>query len=426
MRGRIAALGCLASLVLLVNVQITAAEASSSTCPGPAAASSSRCVNQSPSVYDKLRQRLGGDLAKALAEQQKLSTAVDEASASAQLLSDELTSEEARIADLQDKVAQLDQQIADLQARIAVEREQISTLARAMYRQPNSFLDILASSGSLSDALTRTADLIVAGQRAHVLQKRLQSDLVTVQADRDARQTDLDRENAALAEVQAGFDQLAGVQANLDDLTAQLSDLISRIQDASTGINGQPADVTAQLAQLLEQEEQDLIQQSDAAAWAQANAGAGLALVMGALPVGSGPSGLRFSWPMPGAVITQPFGPTSFVLEPRFGGYPHFHTGVDLAAPLGKPILAAANGIVVAVGHSNVGYGNYVIIAHGSGVMTLYGHLLTTFVKVGQHVARTEPIGREGSTGFSTGPHLHFEVRINGQVVNPLRYLPPE
>jgi murein DD-endopeptidase MepM/ murein hydrolase activator NlpD len=123
--------------------------------------------------------------------------------------------------------------------------------------------------------------------------------------------------------------------------------------------------------------------------------------------------------------ITQPFGPTNVLLEPTVGPFAHFHTGIDLAAPLGTPVLAAAGGIVVAVAHTGIGYGNYVMIAHGGGVITLYAHLLETDVNVGDKVTRGEKIGREGSTGLSTGPHVHFEVRVNDLLVDPMRYLPP-
>ena len=428
MRMRAAAAAAVGVLAILVAVQAPIATASGTPpCANPSrtAASSARtCVNQSPSVYDELKQRLGGDLAKALATEQQLSTAANHAAAATQALSYQLANEEARVAHLQDQVDQLDAKIADLQASIDSERVQVATLARAMYRQPPSFLDIIASSGNLADVLTSAADLVVAGQRAHSLQEKLKSDLAQVQADRDARQTDLDQENATLAQVQSGLDQLSTVQGQLDDLSAQLGSLISQIQTAAAQLHDQPADVTAALAQLVEEQEQQLAQETAAAAWAQANVGAGLALDMRALPTGIGPAGIAFSWPLAGAQMTQGFGPTSFALEPAYGPYAHFHTGVDLAAPLGAPVLAAADGVVVAVGHTSVGYGNYIIVAHGSGVLTLYGHLLSTAVKLGQVVVRTEAIGREGSTGFSTGPHLHFEIRINGQVVNPLRYLP--
>src|SRR5207248_4848282 len=147
-----------------------------SPCPSPAA-SGSRCVAQNASPYDELKTRLGGDLARALSTQQKLSAALAEAAATEVMLADQLTQEESKITDLQNQVASLDQEISDLEARIAIEREQISALARAMYERPASFLDLIASSGDLGQALASSADLVVAGQRAHALQERLSSDL---------------------------------------------------------------------------------------------------------------------------------------------------------------------------------------------------------------------------------------------------------
>ena len=429
MRLRSRALASAAAVAAMIALLAPAARADNPpACASPpaATASSSRgCTNQAPNAVDQLKQRLGADLAKALTTEQTLSQAVNEASATEQLLSNEVALEETRVADLQNQVAQLDQKIADLQSQIAVERDQVAALARAMYRKPTSFLDIIASSGNLSDALTATADMIVAGQRAHALQQKLQSDLAKVQADRDARQSDLDQENATLAQAQSGVDQLATIQARLDDLTAQLTDLVSRIQSVAAQITDEPAGVTAALAQLLEQDEQNLAQESQAAAWAQANAGAGMASDLNELPAGAGPAGVALSWPLRGGKITQAFGPTTFVLEPPLGRYAHFHTGIDVAAALGAPVFAAGDGIVVGVAHTWVGYGNYVIVAHGSGVLTLYAHLLETDVTPGARVMRGQQIGREGSSGYSTGPHLHFEVRVNGQVTDPLRYLPP-
>jgi murein DD-endopeptidase MepM/ murein hydrolase activator NlpD len=181
--------------------------------------------------------------------------------------------------------------------------------------------------------------------------------------------------------------------------------------------------VTAELATLLESQEQDLLQQSNQAAWDAAHVGAGEALIAHLLPTGLTISGLVLSWPMAGGRVTQPFGPSDLLLEPPLGKYAHFHTGVDIAAPFGTTVTAAAPGVVVAVGHTNIGYGNYVVISHGGGIMTLYGHLLETDVVVGTTVARGQRVGLEGSTGWSTGPHVHFELRVNDSVVDPMPYL---
>ena len=118
-------------------------------------------------------------------------------------------------------------------------------------------------------------------------------------------------------------------------------------------------------------------------------------------------------WPTAG-YVSSPYGL-------RFGGT-EFHQGIDIAAEMGTPIVATADGVVTAAGW-NGGYGNMVDIDHGSGVVTRYGHASTIAVTVGQTVRRGEVIAYVGSTGRSTGPHLHYEVRVGGQPVNPAGYL---
>lgn len=117
----------------------------------------------------------------------------------------------------------------------------------------------------------------------------------------------------------------------------------------------------------------------------------------------------NFAWPISG-LITQ-----------RFSWY---HSGVDIATAFGTPVLAADSGRVIVAGWTdNTGYGNRVMIDHGNGYVTLYGHMSRIDVVVGQTVARGNQLGLEGSTGRSTGPHLHFEIRRNGKVTDPLGYL---
>ena len=99
------------------------------------------------------------------------------------------------------------------------------------------------------------------------------------------------------------------------------------------------------------------------------------------------------------------------------------HTGVDIACPWGTPLRAADSGRVTRVQYGKTGYGYNVIIDHGNGISTLYGHMSSIDVAVGQYVQKGESIGAEGSTGRSTGPHVHFEVRIGGSTVNPLSYI---
>jgi murein DD-endopeptidase MepM/ murein hydrolase activator NlpD len=96
-----------------------------------------------------------------------------------------------------------------------------------------------------------------------------------------------------------------------------------------------------------------------------------------------------------------------------------------MVEPFGSPVYAADDGVVALVGSSSSGYGNFVVIAHSGGLDTLYGHLSVALVKLGDRVAQGQPIGLEGSTGNSTGAHLHFELRINQKPVDPTPYLPP-
>ena len=133
-----------------------------------------------------------------------------------------------------------------------------------------------------------------------------------------------------------------------------------------------------------------------------------------------------FLTPVPGAVLTQGFGCTSFALEPLVPGCPgrHFHSGIDLAKPAGTPVLAAAGGLVTVARFDPNGYGNYLVLDAGHGLTTLYAHLQEFDVQLGEPVFKGYPIARVGSTGMSTGPHLHFEVRTDGRRVDPELFLP--
>jgi murein DD-endopeptidase MepM/ murein hydrolase activator NlpD len=163
--------------------------------------------------------------------------------------------------------------------------------------------------------------------------------------------------------------------------------------------------------------------------------GAAVAIVIGgahappAGPVangGGGPPPQRLAWPLgAGWILTQPYGCTELQLEPPASWCPsgHVHTGVDMAAPLGTPVYAAAAG-VAQVAENPGGYGLYVTVDHGGRVATLYGHLDSTALRGGEYVAAGQELGRLGSSGLSTGPHLHFEVRREGRPVDPAPWLP--
>ena len=127
-------------------------------------------------------------------------------------------------------------------------------------------------------------------------------------------------------------------------------------------------------------------------------------------------------WPTPGyTTITSNFGMRT---HPITGIY-KLHTGVDIGAPYGAMFIASNDGVVVKA-EMNSAYGNMVMIDHGGGVMTLYAHGSEILVEVGQTVTQGTAVLKVGSTGYSTGPHAHFEIRINGEYVNPLDYISPD
>jgi len=128
-------------------------------------------------------------------------------------------------------------------------------------------------------------------------------------------------------------------------------------------------------------------------------------------PVPSQVSSSGFAWPAHG-VLTSPFGW-------RWG---RMHEGIDIAVANGTPVVASASGIVIVAGWMG-GYGNLVVVDHGGGIATAYGHNGNVTVGVGQQVAQGQLIAYSGNTGNSTGPHVHFEVRVNGSAVDPLGYL---
>ena len=130
-------------------------------------------------------------------------------------------------------------------------------------------------------------------------------------------------------------------------------------------------------------------------------------------------TGGRFAWPVPGSQrITSYYG---YRIHPVYKTK-KFHTGIDVGAGYGLAIVAAGDGVVT-MATTNGGYGKCVIINHGSGITTLYGHCSTLLVSVGDKVTKGQTIAKVGSTGVSTGPHLHFEVRVNGSTTDPLQYL---
>ena len=380
---------------------------------------------QQQAIIDQVRAQLGSNLADALAAQQQLQQSLQDNAAQQRVLQGKISAAEAKIADLDLQIADAKRREAILARRIEVKRAQLRQLARAVYSAPESALVVLAESESLSDLLTRIADLNVAGARAAEIKDSLKRDLAALQLERE-------KEEAARAEQiklrdQLGSDlsQLKSLQAQQETSLAQLEVKIAQTRTELARLNTQSAQLAQQVTQMLQQQQDAIIAAAMQSVWTQLQLWVQSNNV-GQIPTSSGHSTkFRFIWPEPQAQISQPFGPSTYWFEPPYGSYPHFHTGIDLVEPFGSPVQAADDGVVALVGSSSSGYGNYVVIAHSGGLNTLYGHLSTALVSVGQQVTQGTVVGLEGSTGNSTGAHLHFELRINQNPVNPAPYLPP-
>ena len=205
-----------------------------------------------------------------------------------------------------------------------------------------------------------------------------------------------------------------GVHQAVDDLQAQ-SDQLAALRAAQAAQKAASLAMRTQKNSRLSAVENDLalLEQQENQLLAESNALAGVINGSSGNGVGTG----SMMWPVNGPV-TSPFG---YRIHPILG-YRKLHTGLDFGVGYGTPIHAADSGAVIYATWMG-GYGNVIIIDHGRGISTLYGHQSSLAVGTGAVVTRGQVVGYVGSTGFSTGPHLHFEVRVNGSPVDPMGYL---
>jgi murein DD-endopeptidase MepM/ murein hydrolase activator NlpD len=380
---------------------------------------------QQKALIDQIRAQLGSNLADAMAAQDQLKKSLNENAAQQRDVQGKIVAVEAIIADLDVQIEAALQHEAELAQRIDTERAQLRQLARAIYMAPTSVLVILGEAQSLSDLLTRIADLNVAGSRAVEIKGLLARDLLDLQAERQKEQDARDAQVKQRALLASQLSQLRTLQKQQEKSMAELQTKIAQTQTELYLLKRQSAKLAQEVTDMLQEQQDAIIAAAMQSVWTQVQLWMQSNNV-GQIPTSAGHSTkYRFIWPEPKAVISQSFGPSHLALEPPYGGYKHFHTGIDLVEPFGSPVYAADDGVVALVGATSSGYGRYVVIAHSGGLDTLYGHLSTTLVKVGQLVSQGQTIGLEGSTGNSTGPHLHFELRIRQQPVDPTPYLPP-
>ena len=360
---------------------------------------------------ERLQQRLG----EARGREQVLTSEVQSYSTRIRALERRLAPLRARAERLEAEHAALRERLTLLTERLRVEKarleaaqavlsrrqELLGRRLRELYarREPDPIL-VLINSGSLADALATTDLLENIALR--------DGDLASgVRRYRDETQ----RSRDAIAEVRAG---VADSEAKAEVAAVQAKAAKASLEKEAVGVDRLLDGRRTLLASVrgdrehIEAEAQDL-QARSAELAAKIVAAQGGAVAVGSAPVPSGSGGFMF--PASGT-ITSTFGP-------RWG---RMHEGIDIAGGAGSPIRAAASGTVIVAGWQG-GYGNLVVIDHGGGISTAYGHNSSLAVSVGQSVSQGQTIAGMGTTGHSTGVHCHFEVRVNGAAVDPMGYL---
>jgi murein DD-endopeptidase MepM/ murein hydrolase activator NlpD len=342
---------------------------------------------------------LTSQLSAVVAELEGAQSAVDEAEAAVGVLETELVSARARLDVLTERLDAQTRKLERLRAEYAKAVAILEARVRAAYiDEPPDMLAFLVSASTFDEVIdnvelltrigrqdkriardvARARDLAAAERRATIATKRQQIATVAVIADR----TD---------EARAARDRLAGERDRLAAVESLKHSALTDSRETREGYLDEVDSLLAQSAVLAEQ-----------IRGAQRGAGT----------TGNGqPSAAGLIWPCDGVVVSG-FGM-------RWG---RMHEGIDIGCAYGTPNRAAASGTVIYAGWLG-GYGNLVVVDHGNGLSTAYGHASSILVAVGQSVSQGQTVSLVGSTGDATGPHLHFEVRVNGVAVDPFPYL---
>jgi murein DD-endopeptidase MepM/ murein hydrolase activator NlpD len=340
-------------------------------------------------------------IAQLLGQERQLQGEIAAFDAQLQAVQVQIDQETAKLALLAQQVDQAKEQLAQKQAELAQHIADFGHRMRLMYKSGQvSGLELVFSAANFTDLMNRVVffNVIVREDRRQVAE--LQKERAAI----EAMKADLEAKKAEQARVVKQVqDQKAQLQAVRDQRAAreqQIAAIEAQFQRLLADMEAQRATLQAQIASLIHESQRAR-------------------------------SSGKWKWPIDG-VITQGFGCTSYPFEPYDPtcATHHFHSGIDIANDYGTPVHASDGGIVhnftmgCTWGGGLCGYGRYVVMVHAGGFTTLYGHLSSWAVGDGVQVDKDTVIGYEGSTGNSTGPHLHFEIDLAGTPVDPLAYLP--
>ena len=304
------------------------------------------------------------------------------------LTKEEISTVQAYIDRLQDQIDVKTTELAAAEKALEQKEEEFALTVRTTYEQgDSSYLEVLLNSSSFSDLLSRM-EIITA----------IMDDNKKIVAEYTAAKEDIEQKKQELQDTQ---DDQKEYQENLNYKVDELAASEAEQAALAESLQAYKAESEAEYDRI-SNEMQDVSNQI-AALSAQSAASGGV------------PYSGTFVWPTPSCTTTSSV--YGYRVHPIYGTV-KFHAGEDIPASYGAEILAAASGTVTTAGWVS-GYGNYTVIDHGGGTMTAYGHQSSILVSVGQYVQQGQVIGYVGSTGNSTGPHLHFEVYQNGSTVDP-------
>lgn len=300
---------------------------------------------------------------------------------------------------LEDSIDVLQGEIDQLEDKLVKQQSLLGDRLVCMYEGGDvTYLEVLLGARDFQDFLTRMDMVNSIITQDKTLIQGVQDDKKTL----DIKAADLDNQRKELEESRRSQKEKAAVlktsKAEKDDYMKELEDDAAAYEQQLNDLEATSRDLAAQIA-ATQASTNYSAPQADGTPYA----------------VGTG----IYGWPCPGYTeITSEYG---MRLHPILGYY-KLHTGIDIGAPEGASIVAADSGTVISAGWQG-GYGNCVIVDHGSGMSTLYAHMSEILCSEGQSVSSGQSIGLVGSTGYSTGAHLHFEVRVNGDPVDPTGYL---